>query len=94
MAAYTELENFFSGYFHQDWMMEHDTTDAVVDYYRQSDAAAVPATREQLERLLASAADESALAQEAQGLGCEYAPDADGLTWRQWLEGVLHRLQA
>lgn len=93
MAAYPELESFFSAYFHQDWMMEHDTTDGVVDYYRQNEAASLPATREQLARLLETAQDEEQLKQQAQALGCEYAPDADGLTWRQWLQQVQAQLQ-
>ena len=93
MAAYPELESFFSAYFHQDWTMEHDTTAGVVDYYRQNEAVSVPAVREQLAQLLQSAQDEDQLARQVQALGCEYAPDADGLTYRQWLEGVQALLQ-
>ena len=38
MSDTPALENFLSAYFHQDWSMEHDTADGVVDAYLGSEA--------------------------------------------------------
>lgn len=93
MSDNAELENFFGAYFHQDWMMEHDTSDDVVAYYMQSEADAVPAVLQQLDRLLTSTDDEVELTKRVQALGCEYDPRGDGASYRQWLESVRHQLR-
>lgn len=89
MNDYPALQNFLSAYFHQDWAMEHDTPQAVVDGYRSGEAPdQLKATREDLARLLVVEPDDAALGEEARRLGSEYDPTRDGSTWRGWLESV------
>ncbi len=93
MSDYPALENFLAAYFHQDWMMEQSTPEAVVDYFRDSESPEqVAATREDLARLLARDLDDEALGATARRLGCEYDPKRDGGTWHGWLESVRVRL--
>ena len=95
MTHYAALENFLAAYFHQDWAMEHATPDAVVDYYRGAESAEqIAATRDDIERLLAAATDEAALASAARAAGCEYDPTREGGTWRSWFESVASHLGA
>lgn len=91
MSDTPALENFLSAYFHQDWSMEHDTADGVVDAYLGSEAdAEIVAVRDDLQSLAAEGLDEAALGARMQRLGSEYDPTRDGGTWQGWLA----RLQA
>ena len=95
MSDYPALENFLAAYFHQDWALEQPTPEAVVDYFRDSEAPEqVAATRDELARLLARDLDDAALGDVARELGCEYDPTRDGGSWRGWLESVQARLGA
>lgn len=88
---FRELEQFFGGYFHQDWPLDHDTPAAVVD------AFIVDATGDERDavagelRELLRAPDE-VLGPPVAQLGAFYDPTADGLTVRGWLNAVLQRL--
>ena len=87
------LQNFLAAYFHQDWALEQPTPEAVVDYFRDSEAPEqVAATRDDLARLLAGDLDDEALGDTARRLGSEYDPTRDGGTWRGWLQDVQARL--
>jgi len=93
MSDYPALENFLAAYFHQDWALEQPTPEAVVDWFRDSEAPEqVAATRDDFARLLAGDPDDDALGDTARRLGSEYDPTRDGGTWRGWLEGVQARL--
>ena len=93
MSDYSALENFLAAYFHQDWMMEQSTPEAVVDYFRDSESPEqVMATRDDLARLLARDLDDVTLGAAARRLGSEYDPTRDGGSWHGWLESVLARL--
>ncbi|AOH35323.1 contact-dependent growth inhibition system immunity protein [Luteimonas sp. JM171] len=93
MSDYPTLENFFSAYFHQDWMMEHDTADAVVDAWRKGESDEyIARARDELDRLLARDFDEEALGAAVRGMGSEYDPTRDGTGWRDWLAGIQRRL--
>ncbi len=93
MSDYPALQNFLSGYFHQDWQDEHDTADAVVDYYRDSESPEqVGQTRAEAEALLGQDLDDDALGARLQALGSEYDPTRDGATWRGWLQRVAQAL--
>lgn len=95
MSEYPALQNFLSAYFHQDWGMEHDTPEAVTEYYRDSEKPGLVAgTRKELERLLAAGHDEEALGARVRALGAEYDPTASGGTWRGWLESIAAELKA
>lgn len=91
MSDTPALENFLSAYFHQDWSMEHDTADGVVDAYLGSEAdVEIVAVRDDLAALSAEGLDEAALGERMRSLGSEYDPTRDGGTWIGWLA----RLQA
>ncbi|MEF3082299.1 contact-dependent growth inhibition system immunity protein [Luteimonas sp. SMYT11W] len=95
MSAYPTLENFFAAYFHQDWAMEHDTPEAVIAYYRGSEAPEqVSRARAEAEALLGEGLDEDALGQRIAALGSEYDPTRDGATWRGWLQRLAQDLGA
>ncbi|WP_187143371.1 contact-dependent growth inhibition system immunity protein [Terriglobus albidus] len=88
------LRKFFGAYFHEDWLCEADTTEAVVDDFARwktpeelrtvSNAIRMYSTRysdgKELERRLFTE------------LRCYYLPSADGLTAKAWLESVADRL--
>lgn len=89
MSEFPHLQNFLAAYFHQDWQAEHATADAVVAFYRDSEAPAqVDATRRELGHLLARDDDDATLGDAARALGCEYDPTRDGGRWRDWLQQV------
>ena len=91
MSETPALENFLSAYFHQDWSMEHDTADGVVEAYLGSEAdAEIVAVRDDLARLSSEQLDEAALGARLRRLGSEYDPTRDGGSWQGWLD----RLQA
>ena len=91
MSDTPALENFLSAYFHQDWSMEHDTADGVVEAYLGSEAdAEIVAVRDDLARLSSEQLDEAALGARLRRLGSEYDPTRDGGSWQGWLD----RLQA
>ena len=91
MSDTPALENFLSAYFHQDWSMEHDTADGVLEAYLGSEAdAEIVAVRDDLARLAGEQLDEAALGARLRGLGSEYDPTRDGVSWQGWLD----RLQA
>ncbi|WP_052772791.1 contact-dependent growth inhibition system immunity protein [Luteimonas sp. FCS-9] len=93
MRAYPTLENFFAGYFHQDWAAEHDAPEAVVAYYRDSENPdQVSHARAEAEALLGEQLDEAALGARITALGCEYDPTRDGATWRGWLQRLAQDL--
>ena len=90
------LYQLFGGYFHQDWREDHDDPDAAVRAFTlDAPPDAVAAAADELDDLLGSGLDDSALNRILeQGFGCDYSPSADGITALQWLEGILHTLRA
>lgn len=95
MSDYPTLQNFFSAWFHQDWMLDHDSADAVVDAWRESEGDEyIARARDELDRLLARDFDEAALGAAVRGLGCEYDPTRDDTSWHDWLADIRQRLQS
>lgn len=97
MSDFPTLQNLFSAYFHQDWSLEHDSADAVVDAWREGeDDEYIARAREELDRLLARDLDDAALGAAVRALGSEYDPTRDGSRsdggWRDWLTSVQRRL--
>lgn len=93
MNDFPTLQNFFSAWFHQDWEMEHDGADAVIDAWREAeDDEYVARARDELDRLLARDLDDPALGAAVRALGSEYDPTRDGSGWREWLTAVQRRL--
>lgn len=96
MNAHTNfklLESFFSGYFHEDWDLDADTTEDVARLYR-SQVSAQKATEiaDEIGQLLDDLLSEEDLQKFLfERLGCYYDPTLDGQTFREWLE-TLARL--
>lgn len=93
MSEFPALDNFLAAYFHQDWMLDHDTADAVVDDYARGESeATVARLRDELDALLARDPDEAGLATLLRDNGCEFDPTRDGIGYRDWLRAVRERL--
>lgn len=93
MSEFPTLENFFAAYFHQDWMVDHETPDAVVDDYLGAESeATVSQLRSELGELLAQGLEEDALAAQLRSFGCEYDPTRDGRSVRDWLQSIQVRI--
>ena len=93
MTDFPTLQNFFSAYFHQDWAVEHESAEAVVDAWREGESDEyIARARDELDRLLARDLDDQALAAAVRALGSEYDPTGDGIGWRDWLVGIQRRL--
>lgn len=91
---FPHLTQFFSSYFHQDWQLEADTPSDVVNNYRSSEPpASVEAASQELSKLLempiAPADLEAFILDE---LGCNYDPQSENQTVREWLESVQKSL--
>lgn len=90
---YPSLHQFLAGWFHEDWAVDDDSWEHVVDaYVGESPRASVAATRAELEALLASSDAEVGAALD--GIGCSVDPAAFQLSARGWLEQVRDRLRA
>lgn len=87
----TELRQFFSGYFHEDWQLDSSEPDEVIAQFLMSGPS-----QDEIDRIVAqiacyldaatdNAAIERGLLVE---LGCYYLPDADGVSARDWLGHV------
>lgn len=89
MSDFPTLDNFLAAYFHQDWVLDHDTPEAVVaDYVRGESEATVVQLRDELDRLLAGNPQEAELAALLRACGCEYDPSRDGIGYRDWLQAM------
>ncbi|MEG3910391.1 contact-dependent growth inhibition system immunity protein [Microcoleus sp. w2-18bC1] len=91
---FPHLTQFFSSYFHQDWLLEADTPSDVVNNYRSSEPRpSVEAASQELSKLLempiAPADLEAFILDE---LGCYYDPQSENKTVREWLESVQKSL--
>lgn len=89
----TPLSILLGGYFHQDWIIEGSNPRAVVEQFiDDSTRDEVTAAQKGAERLLASSADERWLKRTLQEMGLYYLPEADGLSYREWLQDVVDLL--
>ncbi len=91
---FPNLTQFFSSYFHQDWMLEADTSSEVVENYRNSESPeSVEAALAELNKLrempIAPADLETFILDE---LGCYYDPSSENQTVTEWLEWVQKSL--
>jgi hypothetical protein len=88
------LEQFFGAYFHQDWPLEADNWQGVVDHYSSSPTR----TSQQLDTLathideLRHSRPDSELPATMMDIGGFYDPRPD-MTYREWLGSVAERLR-
>ncbi len=88
------LEQFFAGYFHQDWMDDAGRPEEVIDQFLASVAQDVPARlAEDIRTYVADHPDEAELRERLlTDLGCYYDPAVDGLAARDWMLQIASRL--
>lgn len=90
----TELEWLMSQ-FHQDWDLQFDTWEELVDHWREgSSAGQIGEAIRQLDDLLVSANSEQELQGSIESLHCDYYADDEGGGYRAWLGAVRGRLAA
>lgn len=89
------VRKFFGGHLHQDYDAEYrDEWEAVRDFATGATPSRIAGAIRGLRLLLASYHDDSELLDATYLLGLGYYPPADGLTYRQWLEGVATFLES
>jgi len=90
----TELDQFFGAYFHQDWDLEADDWQGIVDNYVNANPAAE--TQRQIAHEIddvRTSRSESELAQFLiRGVGVCYDPRPE-VTFREWLGQIATRLR-
>jgi hypothetical protein len=90
-TGYPNLEELLGGYFHQDWNTYASTPTGVLERYLEEwPIEDVPKALNELHALLAQPDDE--VVRVVVLMGCEYAPAADNLSYREWLNQVANRL--
>jgi phenylalanyl-tRNA synthetase beta subunit len=92
---FPHLTQFFSSYFHQDWPLEANSPNEVVENYRNSESpesieGALAELNKLLEMPIAQPDLETFILEE---LGCYYNPEASNQTVKQWLHSVQQSLK-
>ena len=84
------MVNFFSSYFHQDWVYEAKSpADVVTSYLRTAKANEVVRLRDAIVRFARREGTDAELEKKLfSELGCYYSPSADGQSAREWLLGL------
>ena len=87
---FTNLIQFFSGYFHQDWVYEADSTNEVVDLFKDNEPKEfVDQVLNELNDLLEEKLSEEQLNKLLlEEFGCYYDPHLDGIKTSDWLMNV------
>ncbi|MBM7127978.1 contact-dependent growth inhibition system immunity protein [Dyella mobilis] len=87
------LDQFLSGYFHQDWPDDDSTWRAVVARYR-AEAAESETGRvaEEIIQMIHQYPDDAMLEAKISEIGCYYWPGSPGL-YRSWLTEVAQALR-
>jgi hypothetical protein len=94
-AVAPDAAQLLAGYFHQDWVLEAQRWEDVVDdYVAETPRSAVTGCVADLRSILAAGLDEVELAAVLDRLGASIDPAAYGLSATAWLEAVLARLEA
>ncbi|MHA6204914.1 contact-dependent growth inhibition system immunity protein [Dyella soli] len=87
------LDQFFGGYFHQDWSEDDSSWQAVVWRYRADGMGAEAGlVAEEIVQLINRNPDDDSLAAKLNQLGCFYWPGAKDL-YRAWLFEVADALR-
>lgn len=83
------LTLLLTGYFHQDWPLDHpDADDVVTTFLDELDADQRVQFNEELSELGAASLSEDALAALLLAVGCGYHPPGDGRTRVEWISGL------
>lgn len=88
---YPTLENLIGCYFHQDFDTIATTVDGVLEVYlKEYPSEYPPRVLAELRSLLQR--NDTELIAELDKMGCEYAPEGDNTTHREWLKRMAARL--
>jgi CdiI immunity protein len=88
-----QLQQFLAGYFHQDWALDRDRWEPVVDeFVSESPHSVVVETADELSEVLNAHLTDPELTAVLDSLGASVSPGGFALTPTAWMEAVLHRL--
>ncbi|WP_166224779.1 contact-dependent growth inhibition system immunity protein [Pseudomonas atagonensis] len=92
--AFPEAQDFFGAYFHQDWLLEHDTADQVIDdFLRNSDKSVLILVHSELQTLLSKELSEMELREFfLKELNCYYCYWNDWKSGEEWLRHIERKL--
>jgi CdiI immunity protein len=95
VSALPQAAQFLAGYFHQDWVVDHDEWEEVVDdFIAESPRSVVADCAAELRSLLDAGLSDDQLARLLEALGGSVDSSAYGISVGKWLEAVLARLDA
>ncbi|MBK5375092.1 hypothetical protein JFT81_10675 [Pseudomonas sp. TH43] len=91
---FPESQVFFGAYFHQDWLVEHDTADQVIeDFLRSSDKEILTLVSSELQTLISRELNEMdlrvLLLKELKCYYCYWNEWASGDVWLRHIESKL-----
>ena len=88
------LEQFFGGYFHQDWDLEGESDTIIIELFLdQEPSHSISAVISELDELIRSFANNRLDASKVlSDLGCYYYYTADGLSGLDWLIRIRAQL--
>ncbi|WP_396910382.1 contact-dependent growth inhibition system immunity protein [Mycolicibacterium sp.] len=89
----TDLYQFLAAYFHQDWDLEADGWEGIVDNYANDAPASAPLNTlaQEIDDLRESRAEPDLKVFLLRTVGVEYLPDP--LTYKEWLGHIADRLR-
>ena len=93
---FSELRDFFSAYFHEDWALDAEDPSQVVSSYLAVGWSAKELNNlaSQMLQFAESMSDDAALEKALlTELGCYYTPSADKVSAREWLQHFASELR-
>ena len=92
---YPALLQFFSCYFHQDWLDEFDSPELAVDSFIESESSeSVEAASDELTVILDAGYGDDEMLRLLSELGCYYELKADYSSPSLWLKDIHHKLNS
>lgn len=94
IAKFTELHNFFGSYFHQDWTVEYETAEQILDaFLTESHINELMKVQRELNALLAQKLDEPTLRNHLlRNLSCYYCYWISWESGESWLRHIAIKL--
>lgn len=92
---YPNLDQFLGGYFHEDFLLDAPDAIATVKIFcGEASEEEIRSIASEIRTLLSNVQDERDLGAAVARLGSCYNPQADGLSFRHWLESVAATLES